>query len=111
MQHLPPRVAANAERVGTGASSATKATAAATTTTASETTSTASTAKATHLFNLTRDLLLGLTQNANQLSGRLGVLGGEVGVGGTSAASTTSTADLVNVVLSVGGEVVVDNCE
>lgn len=108
-RRLPSRVA-DGERVGPGASSTAEATTAATTATSTEAASSASsTTEAAHLLNLTRNLLLGLTKNANQLTSRLRVLGGEVSVGGTSSTSTTGTADLVDIVLSVGGEVVVDD--
>lgn len=113
-KHLPPRVTANAVRVSTRASTAAETATAATTATATATEATstaASTAEAAHLLNLVRNLLLGLAKNANQLSRRLRVLGREVRVRRTRAAGTTGTADLVNVVLRVGGEVVVDDCD
>ena len=46
----------------------------------------------------------GFTQQADQITGLLGVVGGEVSVRDTLGTSTTGTTDSVDVVLDVVGE-------
>lgn len=97
--------AAAAKVVGAGAEAATA------TTKATATTATAATAAtvAAHLLELWRNVRLGLAENANELSSLLRVVGREVGVRGTLGTGAASTADAVDVVLAVVGEVVVDD--
>ena len=54
------------------------------------------------------DFLLRLIQNAHQVASRTRILGGEEGISSAVAASTGRTADAVNVILSVVGEIIVD---
>jgi hypothetical protein len=54
-------------------------------------------------------MLLGLSQDDEKVSGLLSVVLGEVGVSGTLGAGSTSSTDSVDIVLGVGGVVVVDN--
>lgn len=95
------------------AAKATTATAAAIAAAASElgpptTTATESTAPR-QLDQLRVDLLLGLTQDADQVLGGLAVVGSEEGDGSALGAGTARTTDAVDVVLNVPGEVVVDD--
>ena len=62
-----------------------------------------------HFIELWVDLLLGLLQDLNELLGLLGVSRGEERVGGASSLGTSSSANAVHIVLSVVGEVQVDD--
>lgn len=57
----------------------------------------------------TRNFLVGLTQNADEVARTLGVARREEGDGRARCAGASRTANLVHVVLRVGGEVVVDD--
>lgn len=93
--------------VGTGAEATTATTTASTVATA--TTTAAAATVAAHLLELRGNLGLGLAEDANKLPSLLAVVRGEVSVRSSLATGTTSTADTVDVVLAVVGEVVVDN--
>jgi hypothetical protein len=61
-------------------------------------------------FNQLRvDFLLGLLQNVEERSGRLGVVAGEKGDGRAGGACTSRAADTMHIVLNVSGEIKVDD--
>ena len=62
-----------------------------------------------HVVESGRDHLLGLLQNVDELSGLLGIAGGEEAVGRAGLLGTGRSADAVDVVLGVVGEVKVDH--
>lgn len=92
--------------VATSSVTTTAATAASTTSASPASSATSATA---HLLQLGVDMLLGLSQDDEKVSGLLSVVLGEVGVSGTLGAGSTSSTDSVDIVLGVGGVVVVDN--
>lgn len=95
--------------VSTSESTTATATAAPSVTATATTAAAATTREAAHFLELGIDLLLGLGQDGEQITGLLAVVLGEQGDGGTLLASTASTANTVDVVLGVGGVVVVDD--
>lgn len=112
--HLPAVAAAVAAPAATtttatvAVGAAAEAATATTATTVTATTAATTTVRA-HLLELAGDFGLGLTENANKLASLLGVIGGKVGVRSTLGAGTTGTANAVDVVFAVVGEVVVDD--
>ena len=129
---LPATVAAQRSRVGCGvaAATATAAPTAAASATA-PTATTAATAVADHLGETGVNLLLGLSENSDQVTSLLRICGngsqismsqiivfwgkglhtvsGEERDGGTLSTGTTSTADSVDIVLRVVGVVIVED--
>lgn len=95
-----------ADSVGTGAEAATATTAS---TEATAATTAAAATVAAHLLELRGNVRLGLAENADKLPSLLAVVRGEVSVRSSLGTGTTSTADTVDVVLAVVGEVVVDD--
>lgn len=108
---LPATVAAETDTVAARATSTTvESTATAAIATTAATTATA-TAVHNHLADLRRNLLLCFAQNAHQFTSVLRILRGEKGDGHTLSACTSCTANLMDVVFGVSGEIIVDHCE
>jgi hypothetical protein len=94
---------------GTDVTSSSGTTATATTRAAAASTTESTTTLAGDALEEGRNLLVGLLEQVDELTHDTTVAAVEESGGDTSVSGTTSTTDTVNVVVNVGGEVVVDN--
>ena len=108
---LPPRrvttastasaVSVSAGTTGTTVSTTSAVPSTSPSTTSAPSTSSTSTAVSGHLLKFGRNLVVAFSEDLDEFSSRLGIVGGEKGNGGTFGSGSTGSTDSVDVILEV----------